>query len=525
MRPPDMSDSQASTLYALAESHAHRGDWPQARQAYLDVLALCPSHVDALLQLSYLESISGSYRRAESWAERAAELKPRHGEPAISLIRRLRTFNRAEALAEVAEELMADPQAESRVLVELAMQLSNINDHGRALACAQQAAAHHPADALARMVRGQMLAQHGLLGEAQADFEWVLSRRPRLASVWWSLSRLRRQTDSSNHVRQLQQLLASPLSPIDTAAAAFALHKELDDLGDAAGAWRALEQGCAAKRSTLQYETNATRNLFDALIEMPVGPLVDVHRTTPVPIFIVGMHRSGTTLLEQLLSANPQVRAIGELYDFTAAMRFAADHHCRGIVDDVIVSRAPSIDFESVGSRYLRSLDWRVEGSAFFTDKLPSNFLNIGFIRQALPHARILHLVRNPIEVCFSNLRELFSDANAYSYDQHELAAYYLQYLRLMRHWRDQWPDAILDVDYARLTVDPASSMREVAEFCGMPYIDGMASTHSTNRAVATASAVQVRGEVAARKAPRWAPYEKYLEPLIVALRAGGAID
>ena len=158
----------------------------------------------------------------------------------------------------------------------------------------------------------------------------------------------------------------------------------------------------------------------------------------------------------------------------------------------------------------------------FFTDKLPSNFLNIGFICRALPQAKILHMVRDPVETCFSNLRELFSEANPYSYDQLELADYFIQYRRLMAHWHAVHPGRILDVDYAELTRDPEAVMRKVAAFCGIDYVDAMRDPRSSTRAVATASAVQVRDKVIRREVPKWAPYAKHLQPLIAALRQGG---
>ncbi len=237
------------------------------------------------------------------------------------------------------------------------------------------------------------------------------------------------------------------------------------------------------------------------------------------------MHRSGTTLLEQLLDASPQVRAVGELYDFTSAMRFATDHHCKGVIDNTIVARSGSVDFSEVGRRYLDGMAWRLGEEPYFTDKLPSNFLNIGFISRALPQAKILHMVRDPMETCFSNLRELFSEANPYSYDQHELADYFIQYRRLMAHWHRAYPGRILDVSYEQLTANPASEMQRVADFCGIDFIDAMTDTRSSKRAVATASAVQVREGVIKRKFAKWVPYAQHLQPLRDALRAGGVMD
>jgi len=307
--------------------------------------------------------------------------------------------------------------------------------------------------------------------------------------------------------------------PEDIALLAFALHKELDDLGEHVGAWNALVHACQAKRATLDYQPAQTHALIDALIAMPVQAPVAPIDNARTPIFIVGMHRSGTTLLEQLLDGHSQVHGVGELYDFTSQMRYATDHHCRGVIDTTIVQRAAQADFAAVGAGYLAGMKWRLHGVRFFTDKLPSNFLNIGFICRALPQAKILHMVRDPVETCFSNLRELFSDANPYSYDPLELADYYRQYERLMAHWRAAYPDRILDVDYAELTRDTETVLRRVVAFCELDFEPRMLELGKRERGVATASAVQVREGVVAREVPKWAPYAEPLKPMIEALQ------
>jgi len=167
-----------------------------------------------------------------------------------------------------------------------------------------------------------------------------------------------------------------------------------------------------------------------------------------------------------------------------------------------------------VGAGYLDGMEWRLGRERFFTDKLPSNFLNIGFICQALPQAKILHMVRDPVETCFSNLRELFSDACPYSYDQAELADYFLQYERLMQHWHRSHPGRILDVDYAALTQRPEEVLTSVTAFCGMEFQSSMLAPSQRSRGIATASAVQVREQVQAREIPKWAPYGELLQPL-----------
>jgi hypothetical protein len=168
-------------------------------------------------------------------------------------------------------------------------------------------------------------------------------------------------------------------------------------------------------------------------------------------------------------------------------------------------------------------MEWRLGKARHFTDKLPSNFLNIGFICRALPQAKILHMVRDPVETCFSNLRELFSEVNPYSYDQLELAEFFLQYQRLMRHWHAAYPGRIFDVDYAELTRDPERVLRGVAEFCGFPFEPAMLDLSARSRGIATASAVQVREGVVAREKPKWAPYAEHLRPLLQRLEAARA--
>ena len=516
--------NSGAPLETQASEAIQRRDWPSAAAALRDLTRAGPQPARVWIELSYVESFLGHYRAASDAITAATRLTIHGREEMGDLIARLRTFNDAQGLRTVALGLLRASAPDPGLLVSSAGQLSNMNDHGLALECARKAVLVDPSGIGARMTRGQLLAQHGEIEAASADFQWCLERAPRIAPVWWALARLKRQTAGSNHVAALRGLLALPGSgQADIAHVAFALHKELDDIGEVDAAWQALDQACSAKRSTLQYSVDDTRMLVDALVASPVGisngRVATAAGTTP--IFIVGMHRSGTTLLEQLLDAHPQVHGVGELYDFTSAMRYATDHHCQGVIDPVIVARSQELDFAEVGQRYLDGMAWRLGQESHFTDKLPSNFLNTGFICQALPQAKILHMVRDPVETCFSNLRELFATANPYSYDQHELADYFIQYRRLMAHWKASYPGRILDVDYARLTADPAGTMREVATFCGLDYVPAMSDTRST-RAVSTASAVQVRDRVIRRDVPKWVPYAKYLQPLIGALRQGG---
>jgi tetratricopeptide (TPR) repeat protein len=478
-----------------------------------------------LVETSYAESLAGRYRNARTAALMAYTLRPASPDTRQQLAARLRTINEAGLLRELIQGSGPLDRIPVTLLLTYAAQLSYLNMQEAALPYLDEARRADPRYPPTLLSRGQVLTYLGRIDEAAAEFERCIAIAPEIGQAHWFLAHVRKATTDSNHVARLRTQLARPGLPRqEEVSLAFALHKELDDLGEHEPAWQALEQACRAKRAGLRYATSDSVHLVDALMEMPVAePRQISGGSSSTPVFIVGMHRSGTTLLEQLLDASSDVRGVGELYDFTCAMRYAADRHCRGVIDAGIVARAAKIDFAAVGRRYLDGMAWRLSGERFFTDKLPSNFLNIGFICQALPEAKILHMVRDPMETCFSNLRELFSDANPYSYDQQELAAFFLQYRRLMTHWHARFPGRILDVDYAELTRAPEATMQRVAAFCGLDYVPAMSDPRNSGRAVATASAVQVRQGVVRRETPKWAAYADHLRPLSEALAVAGA--
>jgi len=507
------------SLLERAQRLAAQRDFAQARQALQAAQTLAPDDARAPLQSSYVESLDGRYRAAREAALRAHALRPRRAEDLQELVRRLRTFNETGAIRECLQRLPPLREVSIPLLLTFAAQLSYLNRQDEALALLDEAVRGDPDYPPSRVSRGQVLTYLGRFDEAEADLVHCVRRAPELASAWWSLSRLRRQTPESNHIDAIRTQLSKPGKRAeDVALLAFALHKEFDDIGDAAAAWQALELGCRAKRSTLHYSASQTASLVDALIAAPTTPAT--HRFDgPTPVFIVGMHRSGTTLLEQLLAGHGGVAALGELYDFTSRMREATDRHCRGVIDATVVERAAHVDFADVGRGYLDGVAWRLDGESAFVDKLPTNFFHVGHICRALPQAKILHMRRDSMETCFSNLRELFSDANPHSYGQHELADYHAQYQRLMGHWHRAFPGRVLDVDYATLTSDPEPVMRGVAAFCGLDFSPAMLDPRGDGRGVATASAVQVREGVRARVEPKWHRYAPWLEPLRTALQ------
>ena len=477
-------------------------------------------NAEALLHLSNVEARAGHYRQGRDFALRA--LPAALGNPALvpSVLLCLRHFEETGALRRYIDQSpFLRGMADARTLQLVSAQLSWIGDQAQAVEFVSLAIRWEPNMASLRLARAQMKMFQGQFDDAEEDLLACLRAEPGHPNAYWTLAQLRKWTADNNHVDAIRQSLQKPgLPDIERTRLFFALHKELDDIGDIPGAYAALESACRLHRKSQQYHMEDTSKLFSSLKRMPVRsfePKADYGFT---PVFVVGMFRSGTTLLEQLLGGYPGMRNAGELHDMAACMRYAADYYFPGATDPVVVDRAGGIDFAEVGRQYMEGVAWRLDGHTHISDKWPPNHVNVGFICQAMPQAKIIHMSRDPVETAFSNMREMFAHAAPYSYDQLELADYCNQYRDLMDHWRERFPDRILEITYSDLTRATEATMRKVAEFCGFPFTEKLLQPDSVGKSVATASAVQVRDRIVVRDKPKWAPYEQYLQPLIDAL-------
>ncbi len=510
-----------AALGALAERQAAAGALSDAIAIHQQALALRPGDPGTLIQLSYLHSMLGHYRQARDYTLQA--LRSGTSLPAVlaELLPRLRTFNEGPALLACVQRLLPMSRIPIPVLLAIASQLTYFNLPERAITFLDEAFMADPQYPPTCLARAQVAIYLGRLQQAEDDLLRVMRRAPEIAQTYWLLAFLRKHDTRTSQVDAIRRQLQRPgRSQDEIALLHYALHKSLDDLGDFTPAWDALMAGCRAKRSTLRYQSNDTEVLVDSLLEHQLGggkPGIQQPSDT-APIFIVGMHRSGTTLLEQMLSGSADIKGLGELYDFTSAMRHLTDYHCRGVIDTHLVKRAAGLDLTLAGTRYLEGIAWRLQGQRCFTDKLPSNFFNLGFIAQALPQARILHMVRDPMETCFSNLRELFSDANPYSYDLEELATFQRHYTKLMQHWHRALPGRVLDVHYDQLVDTPEQTLRAICNFCEIPFDPAMLDIGARARGVVTASAVQVRAKISKPPQAKWRAYETQLLPLQRAL-------
>lgn len=521
-----MSNKQQA-LWQQGQRHTQQQQWRQAAASYEAIVEHDRSFLPAWLELSSAREKLDIYRESLHAVLAAAKVDDVPPMAGLAVARRLRRFEALPELQAYIERTALAGKLSPEKLIDLASFFASAGDHEKTLIWIEHALKLRPDLAEAHNMHGLMLMFAGRSEESVAAFERALNIRPTFAAVYSVLSRVAKNTPERNRVDALRKLLAQPnLTAKDEGHLGYALHNELHDLGDYDGAWEALARGCRARRIEQPYDHTQTIAVFDALRStfdagFACGEPVEDPMT---PIFIVGMHRSGTTLLERILSGHPDVADAGETYTFPAQLRYAADHFCRGIVDTALVERARGFDYRVIGRGFLDAMRTRSRGRAFVTEKQNPNFILLGPIAKALPQARLLHMRRDPADTCFSNLRTLFTTEASYSYDQVEMADYYKAYRDLMDHWRDALPERVFDIEYDAMVSEPEAQARRIAAHCGFDFRPDMLEVGRGSGMVATASSNQVRKGILTNRGGLWRVYERHLGPMLDRLAAHGLL-
>jgi tetratricopeptide (TPR) repeat protein len=367
----------------------------------------------------------------------------------------------------------------------------------------------------------------GRLEQAEVACDRAIALNPREYRGYLLRSELRVQTATANHVEQLRSELTRTVLPESgRVLLGYALGKELDDLGQYEEAFRSFAPAASARRRQLAYDVADDEHQLRRIAEaFPRGPGRNVHGEDVSRrfVFVVGLPRSGTTLLERILTGLPEVRSNGEseyfgraLLTAAAAGRSAADSGARDVLE-----RTAAVDWDAVAAGYVGLAD--PDGTReVILEKLPLNYLYLGAIHRALPQARLVLVSRSTLDVCFAMYCTLFGDAYPFSYDFQDLARYYAAYSRLIDHWRDTFGDSIHVVHYEELVSDPVRVGASVARFCGLEWRDCAVEVERNTAVCVTQSAAQVRRPIHRASTARWRHYRAQLEPLIEALRHHG---
>jgi tetratricopeptide (TPR) repeat protein len=354
----------------------------------------------------------------------------------------------------------------------------------------------------------------GKLEEAEAVLKKVLGMKPGNPHAHWILSNVRK-AKNREHVEQLKRLVQKDYgNPRALAFLYYGLGKELEDLEAWDEAFDAFAAGAKARRSTIDFDEQADIDMFQAFGDTFTNEWFESKgegHDDPSPIFVVGQPRTGTTLVERIVTSHSQVYSAGELRQFGTCIRRLTDYREVKRYSAKLASLAAGIDCEKLGKAYMLTTATMRGTLPRFVDKLPPNYLYLPLILKALPNAKVVHLTRNPMDACFSSFKQLFADAYLHSYDQAEMARHHARYFHLMARWRERFGDRFFEIAYEDTARDLEPNARALIDFLGLPWEDACLEFHKQDAAVTTASAVQVREPAHTRSIGRWRRYETQL--------------
>ena len=430
-----------------------------------------------------------------------------------------------QARAQLERLMREDPAHRPHFQSLYATAAVGLGDHERAIGLYRELLQGTAADADLHLSIAHALKTLGSRDAAVASYRQAARCRPGFGDAYWSLANLKTYRFTDEELREMKVFHAdSSLAPIDRHHLCFALAKGSEDRGEFAESFRYYEEGNALKREESNYrpeliERNTRQQIAVCTPELFIR-LQGAGAPDPDPIFIVGLPRSGSTLLEQILASHSRVEGTQELPNVQQMA-----NNLRGRDPDPSDPRYPRIltemapdELRLLGEKYLADTRVYRSGKPYFIDKMPNNFRHLGLIRLMLPRAKIIDARREPLACCFSNLRQLFAKGQEFTYSVDDIARYYRTYLELMRHWDGVLPGWVLRVHHEDVVDDLESQVRRILDFCGLPFEPACMEFHQTKRSVRTASSEQVRQPINRDGVDQWKNFETWLEPLKAAL-------
>jgi tetratricopeptide (TPR) repeat protein len=454
--------------------------------------------------------------------------QPTNARLLLELAQRLLGSGSGEQAREAAISALQSEPGDPVLLDALGTVLSKTNEQALALAAYERAIAFAPNEPHFVFNRATVRRFLGDLEGAEQDYDRVISLKRDDYEAYLNRSELRVQTLERNHVHQLQGLLAGGIPHWrGEVALRYAIAKEYEDLTEYERSFEHLQSGARLRRAHLQYDVVndiSTVDWIQQAYPVCVGVAPSTEAGKAAPIFIVGLPRSGSTLVERILGGHSKVHMGGELPQFALSVVAAVKRGSGAaqLTRQQLIARSATADFGALGQDYMTRVRALGIRSDCFTDKMPLNYLYCGLIRRALPNARIVHVRRQPMAACYAIYKTLFQDGYPFSYDLQELGRYYIAYRRLMRHWSATLPGAILDLRYEDLVADPVQQTRRLIDFCGLEWEDACVDFHTNTAPTTTASAVQVRRRLYSTSVSQWRNYATQLAPLQEQLKVAG---
>ena len=513
---------------AIVQAYAlfHDGELALAEPMTREFLLAHGNHPEAMRLLAKIGLAHDVLDDAELLLAAVLELAPdfraaRH-DYAETLVRR---HKYREARIETDKLLALDPTNSDFIMLAATTAIS-LGEQDRALSLYRGMIVDAPDSPDVYLWLGHALKTAGNAEQGITAYRRAAAVRPDFGDAFWSLANLKRYRFTSDEILRMRATEALPkIAMPDRYHLCFALGKAYEDGGDIAESWRYYAQGNSLKREESRYrpdiiETN-TRLQIATVSKEFLESRAGWGTSAPDPIFILGLPRAGSTLLEQILASHSQVEGTQELAEVQRAVielngrdtNFDNPRYPGALAD------LKPEDFTRMGETYLRDTKvHRVQGKPYFIDKMPNNFRHIGLIHLMLPNARIIDARRDPMSCCFSNLKQLFAQGQEFAYSVEDIARYYRTYLDVMEHWDAVLPGRVLRVQHQDVVEDLEDNVRRILDYCGLPFEEACVEFHKTERSVRTPSSEQVRQPIFRDGLDQWKKFEPWLEPLREAL-------
>lgn len=525
----DAALAQADRLKSMprellaATNHLHEGRLLRAEEFCRHFLRQNPKHVEAMRLLAQIGIKLGILDDAEFLLDSAKEFDPDNIQIRLDYIDALRRRQKFAESKSEAEALYARDPQNPLFQSHLAIESMQTGEFERAFELFDQVLTAIPNDPATLTSRGHALKTTGDTGKAIASYQAAFTAKPDHGDAYYALANLKTyQFDETQIAAMRTQVARTDLAFMDRVHFSFALGKAYEDAGDYEQSFQFYDEGNTLKRRQTRYDADAMQSELQRQAEFCTSGLFAKHQgagcPAPDPIFILGLPRAGSTLLEQILASHSHVDGTLELPNILALAhrlrgRKAGEALYPGILHDLTADR-----LAKMGQDFIDNTRIHRQGAPFFIDKMPNNFRHIGLIKLILPNAKIIDARRDPMDCCFSGFKQLFAEGQEFTYGLEEIGRYYSDYTALMEHWDAVLPGQILRVQHEDVLDDLDGQVRRMLDYLGLPFEEACVNFHKNKRAVRTASSEQVRQPINRSGVAAWKPFEPWLDPLKQAL-------